>query len=84
MNKLEYLISRPLVRFDPANKEHRTYYNEFRKYGGWGSCPVRFICIDEYSDNLLAQIQRQLLEYYMNREFKATTPYKTEICRPQK
>lgn len=77
MNKLEYLISRPLVRFDPANKEHRRYFADFLKHGGWGGCPVRFICMDEYSDNLIAQIQRQLLEYYMGREFKNSPYFKT-------
>lgn len=70
MSKLEILINRPLVPFDPANKNHRKWFSNFRKYGGWGQCPVRFICLDEYGLNLVAQIQRQLVDYYLQREFK--------------
>ena len=43
MSKLEF-YARPLVAFDPSNKEHRKWYHEFMQYGGWGKCPVRFIC----------------------------------------
>ena len=42
MSKLEYL-ARPLVAFDPYNKDHRRYYADYLESGGWGSCPVRFI-----------------------------------------
>ena len=68
MSKLEYL-ARPLVAFDPHDKDHRRYYAEFLEYGGWGSCPVRFICTEDHGDNLPAMIQRIMVAYYVDREF---------------
>ena len=68
MSKLEYL-ARPLVAFDPHNKDHRRYYAEFLERGGWGHCPVRFICTEDHGDNLPALIQRILVAYYVDREF---------------
>ena len=69
MSKLEF-YSRPLVAFDPANKAHRRWYHEFLKYRGWGSCPVRFICPDAAGFDLTIMIRNQLVEYYVNKEFK--------------
>ena len=69
MSRLEYL-ARPLVAFDPENKDHRRWYWEFLEYRGWGNCPVRFICTDENGDNLPAMIQKIMVEYYVNKEFK--------------
>ena len=68
MSKLEYLM-RPLVAFDPYNKDHRRYYAEFLEYGGWGTCPVRFICPEDYGHDLPTMIQRALIGYYIDREF---------------
>ena len=68
MSKLEF-YARPLVAFDAANKEHRRHYNEFLAYRGWGSCPVRFICPDQTGWDLVSMIQRQMLEYYVKKEF---------------
>jgi len=68
MSKLEYL-ARPLVAFDPHNKDHRRYYAEFLEYKGWGTCPVRFICTEDHGDNLPAMIQRIMVDYYVDREF---------------
>ena len=69
MSRLEYL-ARPLVAFDPHNKDHRRWYWEFVAYKGWGKCPVRFICTEEHGDNLPSMIQRMEVDYYINREFK--------------
>ena len=69
MSRLEY-YARPLVAFDPWNKEHRRHYANFLKTGGWGSCPVRFICPDESGLDLLSLIQKSLLSYYIEKEFK--------------
>ena len=69
MSRLEYL-ARPLVAFDPNNKDHRRWYWEFLAYKGWGKCPVRFICTEEHGDNLPSMIQRMVVDYYVNREFK--------------
>lgn len=68
MSKLEYL-ARPLVAFDPYNKDHRRYYAEYLEYGGWGTCPVRFICPEDYGHDLPTMIQRALIGYYIDREF---------------
>lgn len=68
MSKLEFL-SRPLVAFDPYNKDHRRFYAEFLEYDGWGKCPVRFICPDDTGFDLPTMIQSMLVEYYIEREF---------------
>lgn len=68
MSKLEYL-ARPLVAFDPYNKDHRRFYAEFVEYGGWGSCPVRFICPEDYGMDLPSMIKNSLIQYYIDREF---------------
>jgi len=71
MSRLEY-YARPLVAFDAHNKQHRTYYAEFLRYGGWGSCPVRFIVPEETGQDLVRLIQGSLLRYYVEKEFKIT------------
>lgn len=68
MSKLEYL-ARPLVAFDPCNKDHRRYYAEFQEYGGWGRCPVRFVCPEDVGHDLPTMIKNSLIEYYVSREF---------------
>lgn len=71
MSKLEYL-QRPLVAFDPNNKDHRRYYAEFLQYGGWGRCPVRFVVTDDCGMDLPTMIKNRLCEYYISREFGGT------------
>lgn len=68
MSKLEY-FARPLVAFDPYNKDHRRYYAEFQERGSWGHCPVRFICPEDHGLNLPTMIQQHLISYYVDREF---------------
>jgi hypothetical protein len=68
MSRLEY-YNRPLVAFDPANKDHRRYYAEFLEYSGWGHCPVRFLCPEDHGQALPAMIERLLVQYYVDREF---------------
>ncbi len=68
MSKLEFL-ARPLVAFDPQNKDHRRYYAEFLEYGGWGRCPVRFICPADSGSDLTLMIKNHLTQYYIDREF---------------
>ena len=69
MSKLEF-YARPLVAFDPANKEHRRWFHEFMEYGGWGHCPVRFICPEDIGYDLTIMIRNELIDYYVKREFK--------------
>ena len=68
MSKLEYL-ARPLVAFDPNNKDHRRYYADFLEYGGWGKCPVRFICPEDVGHDVPTMIKNSLINYYVEREF---------------
>ena len=68
MSRLEYL-ARPLVAFYPYNKDHRRYYAEFLELGGWGRCPVRFICPEDTGFDLPTMIRNRLVEYYIEREF---------------
>lgn len=69
MSKLEFYI-RPLVAFDPANKEHRRWFHEFMQYGGWGTCPVRFICPTDTGYDLTIMIRNELIDYYIKKEFQ--------------
>lgn len=69
MSRLEF-YARPLVAFDPTNKDHRRWYYEFLEYKGWGKCPVRFICTEEHGSDLTIMIRNSIVEYYVNREFK--------------
>lgn len=75
MSRLEY-YSRPLVAFDPCNKEHRRYYREFLSYGGWGKCPVRFICPEDSGWDLPTMIRNSLIEYYTSKEFTKADLFK--------
>ena len=68
MSILEYK-SRPWTVFEPSNKDHRRWYYEFAKHDTWGRCPYRFIIPDDHG-NLVTMIQRKLVEYYVEREFK--------------
>lgn len=67
MSKLN-LYGRPWVVFDAHNQEHREWYAKFQQSRTWGHCPVRFV-LNETSSNLITQIQRELIEYYVQREF---------------
>lgn len=69
MSKLVF-YGRPFVLFDPSNKEHRQCYYQFLETGTWGRCPYRFIVPDDQG-NLITMIQRKLITYYVNREFKS-------------
>jgi hypothetical protein len=68
MGKLELYV-RPLVIFDPSNKEHRQLYWNYLATGSWMDCPYRFAVQDDHG-HLMGHIQRLILEWYMTREFK--------------
>lgn len=68
MSKLEFFM-RPLVAFDPNNKDHRRWYHEFVEYGGWGKCPVRFVCPEAHGFDLPTMIKDSLIQYYIEKEF---------------
>ena len=70
MSKLN-LFGRPWTVFDPDNKEHRRWYHQFVQTQSWGHCPVRFVVPEDHGD-LVMMIQRTLVAYYVNKEFKNT------------
>jgi hypothetical protein len=60
---------RPWVKFDAADVQHRRWFAEFNANRSWKDCPVRFIIDDEQGD-LITMIQRRLIQYYVDNEFK--------------
>lgn len=68
MSRLEY-YHRPLVAFDPTNKDHRRWFAMFQQHRTWGHCPVRFICPEDNGMDLPGVITRHLMDYYLGKEF---------------
>jgi hypothetical protein len=62
------LHGRPWVVFDAKNKDHRRWFAEFNKTCQWGRCPVRFVVNEDHGD-LITQIQRELIQFYVDKEF---------------
>ena len=48
--------------------EFRQWFAEFNKSGAWGRCPVRFVVSEDHGD-LITQIQRELIQFYVDKEF---------------
>lgn len=67
MSRLQ-LHGRPWVVFDAHNKSHRKWFAEFNRTAKWGQCPVRFVVNEDHGD-LITQIQRELIAYYVSKEF---------------
>lgn len=67
MSRLQ-LHGRPWVVFDAKNKSHRRWFADFNKTGAWGRCPVRFV-VDQDHGDLITQIQRELIQFYVDKEF---------------
>ena len=66
MSKLAYMGS-PWTVFNPRNKDHRRWFEEFQRLNTWGHCPVRFFTDDQ--GDLVGMIQKQLIRYYVTKEF---------------
>jgi len=64
-------FGRPWVVFNPANTDHRQWFQDFLSKKSWGSCPVRFVIDDkdQLYGNLIDHIQTQLVQYYLSKEF---------------
>ena len=69
MSRLD-LFGRPWTVFDPENKDHRRWYHVFVNTSSWGHCPVRFVVPEDHGD-LVTMIQRSLVTYYTQKEFKS-------------
>ena len=63
------LHGRPWVVFNASNKDHRRWFADFNKNRSWKDCPVRFVINDDAGD-LITMIQRNLIQYYVDKEFK--------------
>jgi hypothetical protein len=73
------LHQRPWTLFDPKNKDHRAYFNEFLKTRSWKHCPVQWI-IGDSSLDIVHHISKLLLEHYTSAEF---APTKTAARKPR-
>lgn len=82
MSVLE-LSGRPYIVFDPANRQHRSYYHDFVLSGTWGRCPYRFV-VPEVHGDLVTMIQQSLVEYYVNREFASVAKKPQPLVRQKK
>lgn len=67
MSRLQ-LYGRPWVVFDATNKDHRRWFADFNKHLSWKDCPVRFVVNEDHGD-LITQIQRSLIQFYVDKEF---------------
>lgn len=76
-----FLNTRPWVVFDPKDRNHRKWYAEFVHIGTWGKCPVRFLVADDQGD-LITMIQRSLIKFYVEQEFKKTRPPSNRAKKP--
>jgi len=68
-------VLRPLVDFDVTNPTHRRLYFEFLKNKSWKDCPYRFD-VSGYG-NTKGVIDRQLIEYYIGKEFGDISSHET-------
>jgi hypothetical protein len=59
---------RPIVIFDPKNKEHRELFNIFLRTTSWKNCPYQW-AIDDDSLDVVHCINKKLLTYYIGQEF---------------
>ena len=69
MSRLQ-LHGRQFMVFDPSDKQHRKWFADFNKNRSWSRCPVRFVVNDDHGD-LVTQIQRELIQHYVDKEFKS-------------
>jgi hypothetical protein len=67
--------------YDAKNKNHLQLYADFNKTAQWGRCPVRFVVNEDHGD-LITQIQRELIQFYVDKEF--TKARENVVKKPQK
>jgi hypothetical protein len=68
MTKSFILTQRPFVVFDAANAEHRGLYNKFLKTRSWKHSTCQWL-IDDSSLDVVHNINRKMIQYYMSQEF---------------
>jgi hypothetical protein len=69
------LKARPIIEFEANNAEHRKFFADFIKRKSWGYIPVRFAVRGSRTD-LVTQIERDLVDYYVYKEFKVKNTYR--------
>jgi len=62
------LVQIQCVEFDPANQDHRKYYQEFLKSGRWSKGTPRFNLQRPYL-SIPSMIVDVLMNYYLTKEF---------------
>lgn len=78
------LYGRPWVVFNAKNREHRQWFADFNKTSQWSRCPVRFVVNEDHGD-LITQIQRELIQFYVDKEFAVPRVRpKAVVKKPQK
>jgi hypothetical protein len=82
MSRLSYW-GRPWAIFDATNKQHRRWFTEFQRNRTWGHCPVRFV-VDDNQGELITMMQQQMIDYYVNKEFKQTNNAAKAQRKPSK
>ena len=58
----------PRVKFCAKNREHRLLFADFMKSGSWSGIPYRF-AVDDTGPDLITLIQRELISFYLAKEF---------------
>jgi hypothetical protein len=69
------LKERPIIEFEASNPKHRKYFADFVKKKSWGYIPIRFAVRGSRTD-LVNQIERDLIDYYVFKEFKVKNTYR--------
>lgn len=67
------ITRKPVVLFDATDEEHRRDYAKFIQTGSWAHCDRRYEVANK-GGHSQGMIQRELLEFYMNKEFVAKKP----------
>lgn len=76
------IMSRPVATFDPTNKQHRSLLAKFVQTRSWAHSPIHFVA-SEATEVDVGTMQRQMIEYYIAKEF-GETESKNELTARQK
>ena len=61
------MFSRPYMKFDVTNPQHRLYYKIFEETGAWKHCPYQWI-IEDDAVSVPHYCQQKLNEWYWNND----------------
>jgi hypothetical protein len=60
---------KPIVDFDPQNKEHRKLFHVFLTTNSWAHSPIVFSVKGQYND-CVRMVTTQLVKNYLDKEFR--------------